>query len=1044
MLGTVKDLCVLAEGAEDIRISDSIERVDEESLSLESGDNFLSRSYVTAGMTELVTEGLKRLSGSAGSYSVFRLKQAMGGGKTHLIRTMAYLARHPSLREKYFPLLSSRYSFGVSRVCFFNGREQPNDFFWGRIASQLGKANFFESGPKAPGEEHWRALFEAASDPILILLDEMPTYFEYYRTQQIGQGTVADVAGRAFANLLSCVQSLNNVAVVVSELEASHLEGGSIINVALDNARKELNRVEFNITPVDLSGDETYAILKKRLFEKLPSNAEIESIAENFARATESAQRSKTIENQKTPEQIALEVTQTYPFHPQMKHIFALFKENKEFQQTRGLMELTSRLIKSVWARRTNDVLLIGPQHFDFSIDEVRDKIIAISKLDEALAKDIWASDGSSHAQIIDANNGNDAARQVSALLLLSSLSTAVNPVKGLTKSETLECVLSPNEDISFYQESLEQLQSTCWYLHRSETGKIYFDKIENLTKMLKGLADNAPEPKIQQLVAHRLGEMFEPKRKAAYQKVLALPRIEEITDAVRADRVLAIVDPGSKLPPEEISRLFESITKKNNLLILTGQPSFEMRKLWEAARSVYATRQAIAQNRVIKGTPQYEEFEELSKGYEINLTGVLKSLFDKLFYPYRRVSANEPSELREAKGLSSVGDTNDGEAQIEETLKRDPIKLYVDWDSESAFNAIRSRIEALIGDRESLPWSDVRDRANEDAAMYFLPPGNLEKIKAKAVNEGRWEDLGNGWITTKPKPKLATVAVSQIGEIRDDGTRLLEVQAVNSLPATTTIHYCEDGEVSKLSPKLVDEKLPTKAMRVSFLAVDDRPNGLESAAPYVWSNKLLIQHNVDSLGGSERQVTIYVKPGAEQVRYTLNGAEPRDGTLYEGPFIVGSSRSRLLVFAENQGIEASADFTIPEIVSNSKTGRSTSIDVPLTKAIVYPTSKQASINDRALVFSALDFAISRGVTFTYLETKVSEADRNARVQLSMPNVDAIKVKEIINLLSATLSPSATLILSLREMQFRTGQDLIDFAREMSLDLSEDNCWRVL
>jgi hypothetical protein len=34
--------------------------------------------------------------------------------------------------------------------------------------------------------------------------------------------------------------------------------------------------------------------------------------------------RSKTIEQQKSPEQIASEVEQTYPFHPQMKHIFAL------------------------------------------------------------------------------------------------------------------------------------------------------------------------------------------------------------------------------------------------------------------------------------------------------------------------------------------------------------------------------------------------------------------------------------------------------------------------------------------------------------------------------------------------------------------------------------------------------------------------------------------------------------------------------------------------------------------------------------------------
>jgi hypothetical protein len=43
-----------------------------------------------------------------------------------------------------------------------------------------------------------------------------------------------------------------------------------------------------------------------------------------------------------------VEVEASPAIYPQMKDLFALFKENKEFQQTRGLMELASRLLKSV------------------------------------------------------------------------------------------------------------------------------------------------------------------------------------------------------------------------------------------------------------------------------------------------------------------------------------------------------------------------------------------------------------------------------------------------------------------------------------------------------------------------------------------------------------------------------------------------------------------------------------------------------------------------------------------------------------------------
>ncbi|MGB7511564.1 MAG: hypothetical protein WBP54_09785 [Pelodictyon phaeoclathratiforme] len=111
-------------------------------------------------MKELVNEGFKRLSGSLGGKPVFRLKQAMGGGKTHLIKTMAFLARHPKLRTEFFPETSSRYAFGAAQVAFFNGREQPNDYFWGRIAAQLGSEGFFKAGTESPGQEHWQALFK--------------------------------------------------------------------------------------------------------------------------------------------------------------------------------------------------------------------------------------------------------------------------------------------------------------------------------------------------------------------------------------------------------------------------------------------------------------------------------------------------------------------------------------------------------------------------------------------------------------------------------------------------------------------------------------------------------------------------------------------------------------------------------------------------------------------------------------------------------------------------------------------------------------------
>lgn len=44
MLPTIKDVCELNEGALEIRISDGIERIDEDTLDLKAGDKFLKHS----------------------------------------------------------------------------------------------------------------------------------------------------------------------------------------------------------------------------------------------------------------------------------------------------------------------------------------------------------------------------------------------------------------------------------------------------------------------------------------------------------------------------------------------------------------------------------------------------------------------------------------------------------------------------------------------------------------------------------------------------------------------------------------------------------------------------------------------------------------------------------------------------------------------------------------------------------------------------------------------------------------------------------------
>src|SRR5438874_2031811 len=97
---TVRDSCQLQPNALTIKLSDQIEQLDELIAAEEDGSAFFEKTHITQGMKDLITEGIARLAG-ASSQAVFHLKQAMGGGKTHLLVGFGLLAKDPSLRAKY-------------------------------------------------------------------------------------------------------------------------------------------------------------------------------------------------------------------------------------------------------------------------------------------------------------------------------------------------------------------------------------------------------------------------------------------------------------------------------------------------------------------------------------------------------------------------------------------------------------------------------------------------------------------------------------------------------------------------------------------------------------------------------------------------------------------------------------------------------------------------------------------------------------------------------------------------------------------------------
>src|SRR3954451_23202753 len=97
---TVRDACQLQPNALSIKLSDQVEQLDELIGAEGNGEVFFEKTWITQGMQDLISEGIARLAGSS-SQAIFHLKQAMGGGKTHLLVGFGLLANNPDLRKKY-------------------------------------------------------------------------------------------------------------------------------------------------------------------------------------------------------------------------------------------------------------------------------------------------------------------------------------------------------------------------------------------------------------------------------------------------------------------------------------------------------------------------------------------------------------------------------------------------------------------------------------------------------------------------------------------------------------------------------------------------------------------------------------------------------------------------------------------------------------------------------------------------------------------------------------------------------------------------------
>jgi len=1019
---TLGELCKPRASVFDHTRLDTVYNLDD--LSSIHPEELFSENYVTEGMRILLTEAFNRLEGKTTSASgTFLLSQSMGGGKTHNLITLGLLARFPKYRQQVMSAFYKPGDLGSVTVVAFSGRKTSTPFgIWGEIAEQLNRKSLFNeyySPLKPPDPGKWTELLRG--EPVLILLDELPPYFEAARAVAVGDTYLDRLTEIALANLLVAVNGnkLPRACVVITDLSGTAYAAGSAsINQALQSLsdlEQEVNRNVVRIDPVKMNTNEIYHVLRTRIFEKTPATSDIQNIADAYGDALDAARKMGITEV--SPDQLKADIQNAYPFHPAIRDLYARFKENRGFQQTRALIRIARIIVSRLWASgRADQQHLIGPHDFDLLDPSMLGEIRQINPgLEAAIAHDISAEGGAALAQQLDGGAATHA-QDIARLIFLSSLSTATNPVLGLNRSEILGYLAAPGRDTVGLRGVCDRLQSDAWYLHVSRDGKLFFKNVENLKAKVATYARNKLREQREKELRERLNDMFKITTRAAYQKVQALPALDQVQ--LHQDSVTLLIFRPSDDSYQAIEEFFRHQQYKNRVCFLTSAAK-AYETVLERAAELSAVRTIIAemeQEGVRQSDLQYVEATEIQTRLEGRFYQACRETFTILTYPAK--SGLVPVDL----DPKYVANEYRGEEQVLNALK-ECYKYTTDIAPDGSF---RSRLESKLWPEKAkeVAWSTVRQRAATDPSWVWHHPDALDSLKDELVKRDVWREV-MGYVQRGPFEKPVTSVQVQVLS-RDDqtGQSTLRIRPLNG----DTVYMETKGPATVSSKKMEDYDIKTKGLRLSFLCVDSKGEH-SPGKPVTWTNTLSVKHRFYQ-EGERRKCELQAVP-AGRIRYTTNGSSPEtSGAPYDEAFDIPEECQVILAIAEGDGVKAS------------------SVSIAAPKGRVDP----ASVIDRAraAVWRRTLKRDSTGETYQLLETAKRHAAelggvtltiaRDTRwIQLSTADDDfhavahfehgADVLKEFI--------PEGVLSMDVLSLKFDSGQQLIEMVADLKTELRE-------
>jgi len=371
--------------------------------------------------------------------ALWRLDQAMGGGKSHGLIGLYHLAASPANLRKT----------DVGRQAF----KEAEQISGGKVAADLdrpqvvvlacdnmtaGAGVYDHDGPATTLHERFlwrlfggdRALYDryqpyhadksklvdalkAIDRPVLILVDEIMDYI-----RQLSDSALHDLAVKDMAFLRALLDSVNDVphaamVVVMIASEKSNMD----LDAEGESRQSELDQLLVrNGKPATINDNTDFAdILRRRLFESKPPEEVVAATAKVFAQSMTGPWRTKVFDalGARWPRELEDGVARCYPFHPQL---IALAEQEwaklSGFQRVRSTIRIFAATVYTLARRGEAGAwapLLVGPGDLPLSEASVREAVIGSGLITDARTQANYRSLAS--ADIVGGDDETGAAR---------------------------------------------------------------------------------------------------------------------------------------------------------------------------------------------------------------------------------------------------------------------------------------------------------------------------------------------------------------------------------------------------------------------------------------------------------------------------------------------------------------------------------------------------------------------------------------------------------------------------------------------------------